>query len=137
MPYVAGSQTAPGTRQRGGPRVRFSERTPAVLRFSDGGRVPGNLQLISVTGGLLGLSRPVQPYSVVKLMFIAPTGSVLGTAKMLNPVTWGLQPFRFVSLCDEDYSRLKAAIQASLEKAARDDRQSRRDYLLIEKSRPC
>lgn len=98
--------------------------------------MPGSLQLISVTGGLLGLSQPVRPDSVVRLMFIAPTGSVLGTAKMLNPVTWGLQAFRFVSLCDDDYSKLKTAIQASLEKAAREDRQSRRDYLQIEKSRP-
>jgi hypothetical protein len=136
MPFVPQSQTPLGSRQRGGPRVRFSEVTPAVLRFSDGGRVPGNLQLVSVTGGLLGLSRPVRPYSVVKLLFIAPTGSILATAKMLNPVTWALQPFRFVSLCDDDYSKLKTAIQTSLEKAAREDRQSRRDQLLIEKSRP-
>jgi len=135
MPYMAQSQTPRGARQRGGPRVRFSELTPAVLRFCDGGRVPGNLQLISITGGLLGLSKPVRPFSVVKLMFIAPTGPVLGTAKMLNPVNWGLQPFRFVSLCDGDYSKLQAAIQASVEKAARDERQSRRDHLQIEKSR--
>ena len=123
-------------RRRGGPRVQFSETTPAVLRLPDGGRVPGTLQLISVTGGLLGLSRPLKPDSVVKLMFVAPTGSVLGVAKMLNPVSWGLQPFCFVTLRDDDQSRLKAAIQKSVEKAARDDQQSRRDALQIEKSRP-
>jgi hypothetical protein len=94
------------------------------------------LQLISVTGGLLGLSRPVKPDSVVRLMFVAPTGSVLGVAKMMSPVAWGLQPFRFVTLHDDDEARLKAAIQSSLEKAARDDQRSRRDHLQIEKSRP-
>lgn len=136
MPYVPQSKTPTGSHQRGGPRVKFPEVTPAVLRFSDGGRVPGNLQLVSVTGGLLGLSQPVRPHSLVKLLFVAPTGSVLSTAKMLNPVTWALQPFRFVSLCDDDYSKLQVAIQRCLEKAAREERQSRRDYLLIEKSRP-
>ncbi|HXZ33846.1 MAG TPA: hypothetical protein VEH30_16335 [Terriglobales bacterium] len=98
--------------------------------------MPGSLQLVSVTGGLLSLSQPVRAQSLVRLMFIAPTGSVLGTAKMLNPVNWSLQPFCFVGLCEDDYSKLKAAIQSSLEKAAREDRQSRRDYERIEKSRP-
>jgi hypothetical protein len=135
MPYLPQPQAAARTHQRGGPRVRFSEATPTVLRLSDGGRVPGTLQLISVTGGLLGLSRPVKPDSVVRLMFVAPTGSVLGVAKMMSPVAWGLQPFRFVTLHDDDQARLKAAIQSSLEKAARDDQQSRRDHLQIEKSR--
>jgi hypothetical protein len=116
--------------------VQFAQTTPAVLRLSDGARVPGTLQLISVTGGLLGLSRPLKPDSVVKLMFVAPTGSVLGVARMLSPVSWGLQPFCFVTLRDDDQSRLNAAIQKSLEKAARDDHQSRRDALQIEKSRP-
>jgi hypothetical protein len=116
--------------------VRFSEITPAVLRFPDGGRVPGILQLVSVTGGLLGLSRPVKTDSVVNLMFVAPTGSVLGKAKMLSPVAWGIQPFRFIKLRDDDESRLQAAIQASLKKRALEDQQSRRDHLQIEKSRP-
>ena len=136
MPDLTHSQTAERSHQRGGPRVRFSEVTPAVVRLSDGERVPGTLQLISVTGGLLGLSRPVTPESVIKLMFIAPTGSVLGVAKMLSPVAWGLQPFRFVTLRDDDQSKLKAAIQSCLEKTAHADRQSRRDHLQIEKSRP-
>jgi hypothetical protein len=69
-------------------------------------------------------------------MFVAPTGSVLGVAKMLTPVSWGLQPFCFVTLRDDDQSRLRAAIQKSLEKAAHDDQQNRRDHLQIEKSRP-
>jgi len=136
MSYLPQLPAPSASHRRGGPRVQFSETTPAVLRLSDGERVPGTLQLISVTGGLLGLSRPLRPDSVVKLMFVAPTGSVLGVAKMLSPVSWGLQPFCFVTLRDDDQSRLKAAIRSSLEKAARDDQQSRRDALQIEKSRP-
>jgi hypothetical protein len=107
-----------------------------VLRLSDGKRVPGKLQLISISGGLLGLPRPLKPDAVVKLMFVVPTGSVLGVARMLNPLSWALQPFRFVTLHDGDESRLQAAIQSSLAQSARQNKRSRRDHELIEKYRP-
>jgi hypothetical protein len=92
--------------------------------------------VISISGGLLGLSRPLKPDSVVKLIFVAPTGSVLGVAKMLSPVSWGAQPFRFVTLRDDDRSKLQAAIQSSLAQSARTEKQSRHDHDLIEKYRP-
>src|SRR5260370_39920615 len=72
MPYLDQSQP-----RRRAERVRFEEATPVVLRFSDGRRSSGRLQVISVTGGLLCLSPPVQQGSVGKLMFFARTGSVL------------------------------------------------------------
>ncbi len=81
------------------------------------------------------MSQPVKPNSVIKLMFVAPTGSVFATAQMLNPVNWSLQPFRFVTLHDDDQCKLKTAIQRSMEKAARDDQQTRHDLMQIEKSR--
>jgi len=56
----------------------------------------------------------------VKLMFLTRRGSVLGAAEMLSPVTWGLQPFKFVRLHDDDERRLQAAIQSSLDKNRRD-----------------
>lgn len=122
--------------RRAGPRVSFPELTPAVLRFSDGCRTAGTLKLVSVTGGLLVLSRPVMPNSVVKLMFVGPTGSVFGTAKMLNPLNWSLQPFCFTTLHDDDQYKLKTAIQRCVEMNAHEDNQSRRDHLKIEKLRP-
>jgi hypothetical protein len=97
--------------------------------------VPGKLQLISISGGLLGLQRPLKPESVVKLLFVTPSGSILGVAKMLNPLSWGLQPFRFVTLRDDDELRLQAAIQSSLDQIDRRDKRSRRDHDLIEKYR--
>ncbi len=115
--------------------MQFAETTPAVLRLPDGERISGRLQVVSVTGGLLGLSRPLRPDSTVKLMFLVPKGSVLGVAKMLSPVTLGLQPFRFVALRDDDHWRLRAAIQSSLEQSARDDKRNRRDHEQIEKYR--
>ncbi|MBV8050867.1 MAG: hypothetical protein JOZ80_06755 [Acidobacteriaceae bacterium] len=136
MPPVPPPRVAELRQRRAGPRVSFPELTPAVLRFSDGGRTTGTLKLVSVTGGLLGLSRPIMPNSMVKLMFVGPTGSVFGTAKMLNPVSWSLQPFCFTTLHDDDQYKLKTAIQRCVEKSARENNQSRRDQLQIEKFRP-
>jgi hypothetical protein len=67
-------------------RVRLSDITPAVLRFPDGHRTPGKLEVISLTGGLLSLSAPLDRGSRVKLMFLTGTGTVLGAAEMLSPV---------------------------------------------------
>jgi hypothetical protein len=72
---------------------------------------------------------------MVKLMFLTRTGSVLGVAEMLSPVSWDPQPFRFVTLYDDDRARLRATIQSSLEQSQRDQQQSRRDQEQIEKHR--
>jgi hypothetical protein len=95
-------------------RARFADAVPAVLRFADGQRASGKLKVVSVTGGLLSLARPIRQGSVAKLMFLTSAGSVLGSAEMLTPVSWELQPFRFLGLPDDDHSRLQAAIQSCL-----------------------
>jgi hypothetical protein len=101
-------------------RTCFAETTPAVLRCQNGSRVPGMLQVISLTGGLLKLHRPLHQGSRVKLMFLTRKGSVLGAAEMLSPLSWSLQPFKFVGLHDDDQERLEAAIQSSLAQTRRD-----------------
>lgn len=101
------------------PRTRFSEITPAVLRCQDGHRVRGKLQTISLSGGLLGLPKPQDCGSRAKLMFLTGSGSVLGVVEMLSPVSWSLQPFKFVKLYDDDEIRLQAAIQSSLDRTHR------------------
>jgi hypothetical protein len=98
------------------PRVHLADSTPAVLRFQDGQRASGNLQVFSLTGGLLSLPNPINQGSQVKLMFLTHTGPVLGAAEMLSPVTRTQQPFRFVSLQVDDRRRLGAAVQSSLNK---------------------
>jgi hypothetical protein len=98
------------------PRVHLADSTPAVLRFQDGQRASGNLQVFSLTGGLLSLPNPIHRGSQVKLMFLTHTGPVLGSAEMLSPVTRTQQPFRFVSLQVDDRRRLGAAVQSSLNK---------------------
>ena len=97
------------------PRVRFEGATPAVLRSKDGRCVSGKLEMVSVTGGLLSLSKPLAQGSNVRLLFITQKGSVFGGAEMLSPISWALQPFRFVALHDKDERKLKAAIQNSMD----------------------
>jgi len=99
--------------QRRSPRVHLSEVTPAVLRLENGRRAPGELQVISLTGGLLSLPAPLDRGSFVKLMFLTRTGPILGSAQMLTPVAGTLQPFRFLSLPKDDQRRLQGTIQAS------------------------
>jgi len=88
------------------PRARLEGQNPAVLRFANGQTTGANLKVISATGGLLSLSPPVVQGTQVKLIFLTGAGAVLGGAEMLPPVSNGLQPFRFVSLADEDHQRL-------------------------------
>jgi len=131
MAYLPQSQSAP----RRPDRVRFDENTPVVLRFSDGRRFSGQLQVVSVTGGLICLSRPFEPGSMVKLMFLTKSGSVLGQAQMLSPVAWDHQPFRFTALHDDDRYRLQTAIQSRLTQSQRQDEQRSREREQMEKFR--
>jgi hypothetical protein len=115
MPYFPPPQAL-----RRAPRTSFAEATPAVLRCQDGRRIRGKLQVISLTGGLLCLTKLLDQGTHVRLMFLTRRGSVLGAAEMLRPDAWGLQPFKFVRLYDDDECRLQAAIQSSLDQNRRD-----------------
>lgn len=95
------------------PRVRPTEYTPAVLRFRGGDCVTGNLEVISSTGGLLRLSKPLILGTRIKVMFLTQSGPVHSTAEMLSPISWTQQPFRFVALAYEDQRRLQAITRCS------------------------
>jgi|SRR5580700_363226 hypothetical protein len=110
MPYFPPTHV-----ERRAPRTCFPETTPAVLRFKSGRRVPGKLQIISRTGGLLCLPQPLDQGSQVKMMFLTCSGLVLGAAEMLGAISWNLQPFKFVGFYDDDERRLQSAIQSSLD----------------------
>src|SRR5690349_7621682 len=90
-------------------RVRFAEAIPAVFRLQDGNRASGRLKVVSITGGLLALSKPIRQGQIGKIMFLTAKGSVLGSAEMLTPLSWELQPFKFIALPDDDHSRLQLA----------------------------
>jgi len=117
MPYLPQQPQPSGRRAE---RVRFDEKTPVVLRFPDGKRSSGQLQVISTTGGLLCLPQPLQPGSIGKLIFLTQKGTVFGDAQMLPPMTWERQAFKFTSLRDDDRCRLQAVIESRLAKTRRD-----------------
>lgn len=109
------------------PRLHLAHTTPAVLRFQSGRRIRGKLQVISVTGGLLNLSSPLDHGSHVKLMFLTDVGPVLGTAEMLPSVSGTLQPFRFVTIDENDERRLRDVIQSSVDQNRREQTSIVRD----------
>lgn len=109
-------------------RVCFTERTPAVLRLKDGQHVRGRLEIVSLTGGLLSVACPVGTGYKARLMFLTRAGLVLGSAEMLSPLYWGLQPFRFVALTEDDQNKLQTVIQRSLDR-------SHASHVQIERSR--
>jgi hypothetical protein len=95
--------------------VYFAEPTPAVLRLENGANVAGKLKVVSLTGGLLSVAHPIDTGSSAKLMFLTETGMVHGIAEMLSPLSWRVQPFRFVALHHDDQDRLKTTIQRSID----------------------
>src|SRR2546427_11869023 len=115
MPYLPQLQSQPSARRA--ERVRFEESTPVVLRFPDGKRSSGQLQVISTTGGFLCLPQPLQPGAVGQLMFlIQGGGSVFGEGQMLTPMSGEPEPFRFLTLHEDDRTRVPTAIQSQLAK---------------------
>jgi hypothetical protein len=96
------------------PRLRLDGGTPAVLRFPDGERISGSLEVVSLSGGLLTLDSTLAQGAKVKLMFETGAGSVLAGAEMLAPVDRRRQPFRFLSLARQDRSRLESIIPVSV-----------------------
>jgi hypothetical protein len=117
-------------------RVGFEEKTPVVVRFPGGVRCSAHLQVVSVTGGLLCLQRPVQPGAVGKLMFLTSKGCIAGEAQMLTPVAWDRQPFKFTSLLEQDHYRLSTIIKRQISSAHRKNEQRRGDNSDIERLRP-
>ena len=95
-------------------RVHLANPTPAVLRFQDGSRLAGNLQIISIAGGLLRLSQPLDPNTRASLMFLTDGGPVLGKAEMLSPLSRTQQAFRFIALDQNNQPPTKPALKIIL-----------------------
>ena len=121
------------------PRVRATEYTPAVLRYPCGDCTTGSLEIISSTGGLLRLSKPLIRGTRIKVMFLTQSGPVLGAAEMLTPISWTEQPFRFVALAHSDQRRLQAltgcALKPETPKPVQIDHQVDTEHQWIDKYR--
>ena len=116
-------------------RVAFDEKTPVVVRFPGGVRCSAQLQIVSITGGLLSLQRPVQPGAVGRLMFLTNKGCVAGEAQMLAPVAWDRQPFKFTTLHDDDRYRLQTLIKRRISTQKRDNKVRTQERLQMENFR--
>ena len=133
MPFLPSSSGSSSVRRA--ERARFAEPVPVVLRFTDGNRSAGTLKVVSVTGGLMAVSRPIAQGLSAKLMFLTSAGSVLGMAQMLTPLSWDQQPFRFLSLHHDDETRLQAAIQSCRERDRHENKQLKRELDRIDNFR--
>jgi hypothetical protein len=95
-------------------RVQLGSSVLAAIRLEDGRRTKAKLQTISVTGGLLQMSRSLGQGAFVELAFQTESGPVHGMAEILSPTrktTNGvLQPFRFVAIEDDDHRRLRTSL---------------------------
>jgi hypothetical protein len=98
------------------PRVRLGSTVSALLMLEDGQRAKGNLQTLSVTGGLLRLAKALEHGDFVEVAFQTQSGTVHGMAEMLNPMRsvedGTLQPFRFVALADDDHRTVRMLVDS-------------------------
>lgn len=101
----------PGIGRRS-PRYRLSDVMPTVLEFPNGRRAPGELQTISLTGGLISLDEPLDKGAKVAVCFRAHNEHMALTAEMLVPIGRNEQPFRFIRLPEGDEHRLRNAFQS-------------------------
>jgi hypothetical protein len=95
-------------------RVQLGPSVLAAIRLEDGRRTKARLQTISVTGGLLHMSRSLGNGDFVELAFQTQSGPIHGMAEILTParktIDGVLQPFRFVALEDDDHRRLRTSL---------------------------
>jgi hypothetical protein len=96
---------------RRSPRTRLGQPIPALLLKADGRSAHGELQTISLTGGLLRLSKPLCKGDLVEVTFQAQPGRVQGLAQMLGPLPPAgaetAQAFRFIAMADDDHHTLR------------------------------
>ena len=97
------------------PRVRLGDVTPAILRLADGRQHRGQLDALSLSGGLLSLPSVLDPGSRLKLLFVTRTGPVMASVEMLAPVSTTGQPFQFLAIEEADQRRLREVVQSSTE----------------------
>ena len=92
--------------------MRLGSVTPAILRLADGRQHWGQLDSVSLTGGLLSLPSLVDPGSRLKLLFVTRTGPVMASVEMLAPVSMTEQPFQFLVIEEADQRRLRELVQS-------------------------
>jgi hypothetical protein len=96
---------------RRSPRTRLGQPIRTLLLKADGGSAEGELQTVSLTGGLLRLPKPLSNGDLVEVTFHAQPDRVQGLAQMLGPLPAGgegtPQAFRFIAMADDDHRALR------------------------------
>lgn len=103
------------------PRVKLSGTVLLLARLENGRQFRGKLHLLSVTGGLVHLEKPIDEGIRVEVLFHIGDSTVRTCARMLFPMwaTQGfLQPFEFKDLAERERSRLESNLQALLADSA-------------------
>ena len=102
------------------PRVQLNGSVAAAIHAESGHHDRAKLQTLSVTGGLLELSRALASGDFVEITFHTRAGLVHGMAEMLPPMhkfqSACLQPFRFIAMGDDDHRRLRMALSSALDR---------------------
>jgi hypothetical protein len=102
--------------QRRAPRIQLGGSVAAQVVLENGQLAKAKLQTISITWGLLRLTRSLSEGDFVEVGFQIQGGPVRGMAEMLTPVRAAsevsLQPFRFVALGDDDHRALRMAVDS-------------------------
>ncbi len=102
-------------------RVKFPGSVVVAIRSEGSQAVTGKLCDLSTTGGLLLLTKALEPGDFVEVAFETTPGIVCGMAELLaardRSESGCLQPFRFVALDDADHTRLCMTLD-SLQKGA-------------------
>jgi hypothetical protein len=100
-------------------RVKLGGSVVIAIRSEGTQPVRAKIHELSATGGLLILSKAFEQGAFVEVAFQTSQGTVHGMAELLSPrcrsTSGCLQPFRFVALDDEDYNRLRMALESLLD----------------------
>jgi hypothetical protein len=99
------------------PRVKVSGSILVMLGMANGQHVRGTLHQVSVTGGLIQLSEPLDASAAVEIVFHLGSTTVRAKASMLFPLwaTQGcLQPFRFTEMAEEIRQKLDSDVKRLL-----------------------
>jgi hypothetical protein len=109
-------QPHPANRER---RLKLSSSVVVAIRSEGTQPVRAKLHELSVTGGLLGVSKAFEHGDFVEVAFQTSMGTVHGMAELLaarrESSSGCLQPFRFVAL-DDDHTRLRMALDSLLDR---------------------
>ena len=101
--------------QQRAPRVKLAGSILVLLQLEDRSQVRARLNQLSVNGGVLQLSEPLQEEQPVEVMFHIGSTTVRAQAATISPMwaTQGcLQPFRFTAVQPETRQQLATDLES-------------------------